>query len=152
MQSAQVGSMRLTVFYNVVKFQTPNCNTFRDMIYCPVWILVQSGQTTDRQTDRRTESDAYEPTVQNAQVGSKNEFGMGFKFTVHIQVKVNVYSAIWICDLTSFEFWILNFNRVRNLDLWYLDPTPTPMHSGRHECIINIQAPFIKVLNFSQTL
>ncbi len=40
------------------------------MNYCPVF-LVQSGQT-----DRRTESDAYEPTVQSAQVGSKiNVFG-----------------------------------------------------------------------------
>ncbi len=36
------------------------------MNYCPVWILVKSGQT-----DRQTESDAYEPTMQNAQVGSK---------------------------------------------------------------------------------
>ena len=33
-------------------------NTFRDMNYYPV-------------IDRRTESDAYEPTVQYAQVGSK---------------------------------------------------------------------------------
>ncbi len=30
------------------------------------WFLVQSTQT-----DRQTESDAYEPTVQNALVGSK---------------------------------------------------------------------------------
>ena len=41
------------------------------MIYCPVF-LVKSGRT-DRQTDRRTESDAYEPTVQSAQVGSKTK-------------------------------------------------------------------------------
>ncbi len=34
------------------------------MNYCPVWILVQSGHTT--------ESDAYEPIVQSAQVGSKS--------------------------------------------------------------------------------
>ncbi len=34
------------------------------MNYYPVWILVKC------QTDRETESDAYEPTVQNAQVGS----------------------------------------------------------------------------------
>ena len=29
------------------------------------------GNVTDRQTDRQTESNAYEPTVPNAQVGSK---------------------------------------------------------------------------------
>ncbi len=63
--------MRLVVFYNVVEFQRPNCNTFWDMNYYPVWILVKSGQT-DGRTDRRTESDAYEPTVQSAQVGSKS--------------------------------------------------------------------------------
>ena len=34
--------MRLTVFYNVIKFQSPNCNTFWDMNYCPVWVLVKS--------------------------------------------------------------------------------------------------------------
>ena len=39
-------------------------NTFRYMNYCPV-IFFQS------QTDRQTESDACEPTVQCAQVGSK---------------------------------------------------------------------------------
>ena len=66
--------VHLVVFYNVVKFRSPNCNTFRDMNYCPVSIIVQSeiGQVrTDKRTDRRTESDAYEPTVQSARVGSK---------------------------------------------------------------------------------
>ncbi len=42
----------------LVKFQVPNSITFRDMNYYPV-------------TDRRTESDAYEPIVQYAQVSSK---------------------------------------------------------------------------------
>ena len=45
---------------NVAKFQTPSYNTFWDMNYCLV------------QTDRRMESDAYEPTVHIAQVGSKS--------------------------------------------------------------------------------
>ena len=39
-----------------------NSNTFWDMNYCPV-----------RTDDRRTESDAYEPTVQSVQVGSKTQ-------------------------------------------------------------------------------
>ncbi len=43
-------------------FQVPNSITFQEMNYYPV---------TDGQIDRRTESDAYEPTVQYAQVGSK---------------------------------------------------------------------------------
>ncbi len=41
-------------------FQVPNSVTFRDMNYYPV---------TDGRTDGQTESDAYEPTVQYAQVG-----------------------------------------------------------------------------------
>ncbi len=42
-----------------------------------IWILFKSEflLQTDRQTDRRTESDAYEPTVPHTQVGSKNETG-----------------------------------------------------------------------------
>ncbi len=44
--------LHVVVFYNVVKFQRPNCNTFWDMNYYPVWILVKSGQT-DGQTDRK---------------------------------------------------------------------------------------------------
>ena len=59
-RGAESPVMRLVMYYNVVKFRIPNYNTFRDMNYCPVG-----------QTDRRTESDAYEPTVQSAQVGSK---------------------------------------------------------------------------------
>ncbi len=46
----------------MVKFQIPNSITFRGMNYYPV---------TDRRTDGQTESDAYEPTVQYAKVGSK---------------------------------------------------------------------------------
>ncbi len=34
------------------------------------YFLVNFGPVTDRRTDRQTESDAYEPTVQHAQVGS----------------------------------------------------------------------------------
>ncbi len=44
-----------------------NCNTLQDMNYYLVSCLSQ----TDGQTDRQTESDAYETTVQLAQVGSK---------------------------------------------------------------------------------
>ncbi len=46
----------------MAKFQIHSYNSFRDMNYYPV---------TDGQTDGRTESDAYEPTMQYAQVGSK---------------------------------------------------------------------------------
>ena len=53
--------------YIVVKYQVPVSNTFWDMNYY-LRLLVQSRQTTD---NRQTESDAYEPTVQVAQVGSK---------------------------------------------------------------------------------
>ena len=52
--------MHLKVFYNVVQFQIPSYNTFRVMNFFPVRFLY--GQT---------QSDAYEPTVQSAQVGSK---------------------------------------------------------------------------------
>ncbi len=45
--------------------------------FCPV---------TDRQTDRQTESDAYEPSVQCAQVGSMKtvtfKSGRAYKFTI----------------------------------------------------------------------
>ncbi len=40
--------MRLTVFHNVVKLQTPNCKTFRDMNYCPVCILVKSTRQLEK--------------------------------------------------------------------------------------------------------
>ncbi len=59
------------VLYIVVKFQPPNYNTFRNMNYF-LGFLVQSGQT---------ESDAYEPTVQNAQVGSKMQRDVGNEHT-----------------------------------------------------------------------
>ena len=39
--------------------------------YCPV-----TDRQTDRRTDRQTESDAYEPTVQCAQVGSKTTYAL----------------------------------------------------------------------------
>ncbi len=41
--------------------------------FLPFWSSPDYRQTTDRQTDYRkqTETDAYEPTVQVAQVGSK---------------------------------------------------------------------------------
>ncbi len=42
------------------------------LILFEIWINVQYfWSSPDRQTDRQTESDAYEPTVQSAQVGSK---------------------------------------------------------------------------------
>ena len=49
----------------MLKFQTPKSNIFRDMNY----FLVTFGKV--QTPDRQTESDAYEPTVQLAQVGSK---------------------------------------------------------------------------------
>ena len=52
----------------------PNFMTLGAILY-EIWIIVQefwsSHRQTDGQTDRQTESDAYEPTVQCAQVGSK---------------------------------------------------------------------------------
>ncbi len=48
----------------MAKFQIHSYNTFRDMNYYPV---------TDGRTDGQTESDAYVPTVQYAQVGLKNQ-------------------------------------------------------------------------------
>ncbi len=56
------------MFYIVVKFHPPNYNTFWGMNYF-LRLLVQSR--------RQTESDAYEPTVQIAQVGSKTEACIG---------------------------------------------------------------------------
>ncbi len=50
----------------MAKFQIHSYNTFGDMNYYPV-----TDRQTDGRTDRRTESDAYEPTAQYAQVGSK---------------------------------------------------------------------------------
>ncbi len=66
--------MHLSVLYNVGKFQSPTSNTFRDMNYfllSDFWSSPDYGlQTTDY---RQAENDAYEPTVQSAQVGSKME-------------------------------------------------------------------------------
>ncbi len=52
---------------NVTFDPDPWCNAFGDMNYCPV-LFVHS--QTDGRTNRQTESDAYEPTMQVAQVGS----------------------------------------------------------------------------------
>ncbi len=60
----------------MAKFQSPTSNTFRDMNYYPVFWSSPYGQT-----DRRTESDTYEPTVQNAQVGSKTTAKRGSSFS-----------------------------------------------------------------------
>ena len=60
------------MYYIVVKFQIPNSNTCRDMNYFLPFrssISVKSRQTTDYR--QQTESNAYESTVQIAQVGSK---------------------------------------------------------------------------------
>ncbi len=62
--------MHLTLVCNVWKFNSPSSNTFRDMNYFLVWFLVQSRLQTEY---RQTDGDAYEPTVQIAQVGPKNE-------------------------------------------------------------------------------
>ncbi len=53
--------------YIVVKFQVPNPNTSCDMNYFPPFIFHHSWSSPDY---GQTESDAYEPTVQLAQVGS----------------------------------------------------------------------------------
>ena len=55
------------------------CESFKVLapILSEIWIIIQSDfwSSPDRQTDyRQTESDAYEPTVQSAQVGSKKYF------------------------------------------------------------------------------
>ena len=70
--SQYFSKMQLIVFYDVVKFQRSTCNTFKYMNYCLVWFLVKSDfwSSPDGQTDGQTESDAYEPIVQSAQVGS----------------------------------------------------------------------------------
>ena len=64
--------MYLIVLYILVKFQFPNYNTFRDMNYFLQLFSMTFGPV--RTTDRQTESDAYEPTVQTAQVGSKTMY------------------------------------------------------------------------------
>ena len=46
------------------KFGDHKSNGSEDMNFCPVtFCLVNFGQVTDGQTDRQTESDAYEPPV-----------------------------------------------------------------------------------------
>ncbi len=65
--SSYFSRMHLSIPYIVVKFQTPNYNIFRDMNY----FLVTFGQVQTPDNRHQTESDAYEPTVQSAQVGSK---------------------------------------------------------------------------------
>ena len=63
---------RRGVYLYITKHNTgmvPTPNTCRDRNYFLLF-LVQSGQT-----DGQTESDAYEPTVQFAQVGSKRQYG-----------------------------------------------------------------------------
>ena len=55
--------MHPPAFYIMVKFHTSNDDTFRDINYFLVNYFLA-------QTDGQTESDAYEPTVRVAQVGS----------------------------------------------------------------------------------
>ena len=55
------------MLYIVPKIQPPNYNTFWDMNYFLRIIFSDFWSSPDRQT----ESDAYEPTLQIAQVGSK---------------------------------------------------------------------------------
>ncbi len=45
----------------MAKFQVASYYAFWDMNYFLIWILVKS--KTDRRTDGRMQSDAYEPTV-----------------------------------------------------------------------------------------
>ncbi len=59
---------------NVVKFQGPICKTFQR--YELLSSLIFGPVHTDGRTDRQTESDTYEPTVQNAEVGSKCTGGL----------------------------------------------------------------------------
>ncbi len=64
--------MHLWGLYTVAKFQIHIYSTFRDMNFYPV---------TVRRTDGRTESDAYESTVQYAQVGSKTTLDSHYAYT-----------------------------------------------------------------------
>ena len=75
------------------------------MNYCPV---------TDGQTDRRTESDAYEPTVQHAQVGSK----------MQLDVDVSPPGNIMTFTVTgkSLPHFFSNFS-VAPLGEWHLSPS-----------------------------
>ncbi len=58
--------MHLIVLHNVGKFQSPGSNTFEILITCVLSSIF--GQV--RMDRLQTESDAYEPIVQSAQVGS----------------------------------------------------------------------------------
>ncbi len=67
------------------------------MNYCPV---------TDGQTDGRTESDAYEPTVQHAQVGSKSNV-------------INYREDILVLVLIDFfVYWV--YTKSTSQDIWYI--------------------------------
>ncbi len=55
----------------MVKFHTASYNTFRDINYYLVNYLVEFWFVEFWSSHGQTESDAYEPTVQFAQVGSK---------------------------------------------------------------------------------
>ncbi len=62
------------IYLNFEKVYTLTHNTFRDMNYYPVWIIIQSDFWSS--PHRQIESGAYEPTMQDAQVGSITEIPM----------------------------------------------------------------------------
>ena len=79
--------MHLWELYTVAKFQSHSYNNFQDMNYYPV-------------TGGRTESDAYESTVQYEQVGSKSILKTFKDWTWDLNRKCNLKlsgSALWEC-------------------------------------------------------
>ncbi len=98
--SSYFSIMHQVILYIVEKFQLPNCNTFRNM-NCFVRFLVKS-----RRTDRQTESDTYELTMQTAKVGLKTkplplhsmDIVLYFAFILVVLVKVCMKSPEDLSD------------------------------------------------------
>ena len=69
----------------LTKFQIAGYYTFRDVNQILVWIFA-----TDREMDRRMQSDAYEPTVQVVQVGStlKQVFILAFYSVIQFRESI----------------------------------------------------------------
>ena len=115
----------------MVKFNTPKSNTFRDMNY----FLVTFGkvQTPDRQTDRQTESDAYEPTVQIAQVGSikegKKQFGKQFSLNNNTEEQLS--------SCVGFQSYFLTVNETEAIMILYYVSASTQAPSPNAQVIFN---------------
>ncbi len=80
----------------------PSYPVWNITILSEIWIIIQSDfwSSPYRQTDGQTESDAYEPTVQNAQVGSKMQLDVGsepnlwFAPVIGIMLYMNLYKTM----------------------------------------------------------